>query len=44
LILNTYDNAEIRNYIDDLRKEDDKYYAGFLWLVEKIKKLDEKVD
>jgi len=40
LILSTYNNTEVRKYIDDLRKENDKYYAGFLWLAEKIKKLD----
>lgn len=44
LILNTYNNSEIRSYMDDIRKGDNKYYSGFLWLVEKIKKLNEKVD
>lgn len=44
LILNTYNNSEIRSYMDDIRKEDNKYYSGFLWLVEKFKKLNEKVD
>lgn len=44
LILSTYNNQEIKSYINDLMKEDNKYYAGFLWLVEKIKKLDGKVD
>ena len=37
LILSTYNNQEIKSYINDLMKEDNKYYAGFLWLVEKSK-------
>lgn len=45
LILNTYNNAEIKNYIEDLRKENKEYYQGFIDLVDKIKLLEaEKVE
>lgn len=44
LILNTYNNPEIKDYIDDLRKNDDRFYYGFIKLVDKIKLLDKKVE
>ena len=45
LILNTYSNKEIKNYIKEVREEDKRYYQRFLDLVDKMQKIDEqKVD
>ena len=45
LILNTYNNQEIRNYVEDLRKEDKRFYQGFNNLVNKIQEIEkEKVE
>ena len=45
LIIATFDNIEIRNYLDTIRKEDKAYYQSFINLVVKMKEIDkQKVD
>lgn len=41
-ILDTYNNKEIKNYIDTLREKDNSYYQGIIDLVTKINSLDKK--
>jgi len=41
LIINSYDNQEIKKYVDDLQKENTDYYLGFVDLAKRMAKYKE---